>query len=101
MKRGFYTMEKYRINQLRNKEVINICDGKRLGYINDAIIDVCSGCIAAIIVLFDCRTFGFGKCEDLVIPWGKISCFGKDTVLVNVEPSLYEKFCCEKKSEKK
>ena len=94
-------MEKCSINKLRNKEVINICDGKRLGYINDAIIDVCSGGVAAITVLFDCRTFGFGKCEDIVIPWGKISCFGKDTVLVNVEPSVYEKFCVEKKFEKK
>ncbi|MBQ3489858.1 MAG: YlmC/YmxH family sporulation protein [Clostridia bacterium] len=94
-------MEKYSMNKLRNKEVINICDGKRLGFINDIIIDICSGCISAIVVLFDCRMFGFGKCEDLVIPWGKISCFGKDTVLVNVEPATYEKFCCEKKFEKK
>ncbi len=94
-------MEKFSMNKLRNKEVINTCDGKRLGFINDIIIDICSGCISAIVVLFDCRTFGFGKCEDLVIPWGKISCFGKDTVLVNIEPAVYEKFCCEKKFEKK
>ena len=55
----------------------------------------------AIVVLFDCRVFGFGKCEELVIPWDKIGCFGKDAVLVNVDVSLYEKLGGEKKSGKK
>lgn len=94
-------MDRCSINDLKDKEVINICDGKRLGYINDVEIDVCSGCVLAIVVLFDCRVFGFGKCEELVIPWDKIGCFGKDAVLVNVDISLYEKLGCEKKSGKK
>ena len=94
-------MDRCSINDLKDKEVINICDGKRLGYINDVEIDVCSGCMLAIVVLFDCRVFGFGKCEELVIPWDKIGCFGKDAVLVNVDISLYEKLGCEKKSGKK
>ena len=94
-------MDRCSINDLKDKEVINICDGKRLGYINDVEIDVCSGCVLAIVVLFDCRVFGFGKCEELVIPWDKIGCFGKDAVLVNVYISLYEKLGCEKKSGKK
>jgi len=93
-------MEKHSINKLRGKEVINICDGKRLGFIHDALIDVCSGSVSAVSVLFDCRTFGIGKCEDILIPWEKISCFGRDAILVNVEPSLYEAFCAEKKFEK-
>ena len=56
-------MNKCSINDLKDKEVINICDGKRLGYINDVEIDICAGCVLAIVVLFDCRIFGFGKCE--------------------------------------
>lgn len=94
-------MDRCSINDLKDKEVINICDGKRLGYINDVEIDVCSGCVIALIVLFDCRVFGFGKCEELVIPWDKVGCFGKDAVLVNVDVSVYAKFDCEKKSGKK
>ena len=89
-------MNGYSVNDLKDKEVINICDGKRLGYIN-----ICAGCVIAIVVLFDCRIFGFGKCEELVIPWDKIGCFGKDAVLVNVDVSVYEKLGCEKKSGKK
>ena len=94
-------MNKCSINDLKDKEVINICDGKRLGYINDVEIDLCAGCVLAIVVLFDCRIFGFGKCEELVIPWDRIGCFGKDAVLVNVDVAVYEKLGCEKKPGKK
>ena len=94
-------MEKYTMNTLRNKEVVNLCDGKKLGYIHDAVINICSGCICAITVLFDLRVFGFGKCEELVIPWEKISCFGKDTILVNLDTSCYEKLLNEKKFDKR
>ena len=56
------------INSLRDKEVINVCDGRRLGYVFDVEINIAQGTVMAIVVLFDCRVFGFGKCEELVIP---------------------------------
>ena len=86
---------------LRDKDVINICDGKRLGFVNDVEIDVCDGRICAISVLFDCRLLGFGKCEEIVIPWEKIKCFGKDAVLVSVGPEIYAKLGCAEKNMKK
>ncbi len=79
------------VNRLKDKEVINVCDGKRLGYINDVELNLCAGCVTAIVVLFDCRVFGFGKCEELVIPWDKIGCFGRDAVLVNIDTALYDR----------
>ena len=93
-------MSQYKLCELRSKDVINICDGKRLGFIHDAVIDVCSGCVKAIIVLCDCRVFSFAKSEELVIPWDKIGCFGADTVLVKLDPSCYPQ-CKSKKSFKK
>lgn len=36
-------MSRESFNSMRDKEVINICDGKRLGYINDVEIDSCDG----------------------------------------------------------
>ena len=39
-----------RLCELEDKEVINACDGKKLGYIADLIIDECKGCIEAIVV---------------------------------------------------
>lgn len=94
-------MERFSVNDLREKEVINTCDGRRLGYVYDVEVDVCSGQVTAIIVLFDCRVFGFGKCEELVIPWDKIACFGEDAVLVSIGHEIYEKLKCEGKSKKK
>ena len=94
-------MDACTINELKNKEVINICDGKKLGYITDARIDLPCGKVIAVVVLFDCRAFGFGKCEEIVIPWDKIGCFGKDAVLVNIDCCAYERLFQEKKFEKK
>ena len=94
-------MDRYSVNSLKDKEVINICDGKRLGYINDVEINICSGCVVAIVVLFDLRVFGFGKCEELVVPWEKINCFGSDAVLVNIGTEIYQKLGCDVKNQKK
>ena len=71
-------------NSLRDKDVINGCDGKRLGFVNDLEIDACSGKICALIVLFDYRLLGFGKYEELVIPWERICRIGKDTIIVDI-----------------
>ena len=76
-------------SSLRDKDVINICDGKTLGNVNDLEIDPCNGRICALVVLFDSRLLGFGKCEELIIPWEKVNCFGKDAVLVNIGTEIY------------
>lgn len=39
-----------RISDLKQKEVINICDCKRLGYVGDVDFDMDTGCLLAIIV---------------------------------------------------
>ena len=38
-------MAKVRLSEWKKKEVINCCDCKKLGYIEDLIIDECKGCI--------------------------------------------------------
>ena len=43
-------MSKIRLCELAKKEVINCCDCKKLGYIDDLIIDDCKGCIEALVV---------------------------------------------------
>ena len=39
-----------RFSDLRCREVINISTGTRLGYVNDALVDLKDGHIAALIV---------------------------------------------------
>ena len=72
--------------ELKDKEVINLCDGRRLGYISDFIIDLCDGRITAIRVPEDGGCFGFRRGEEIVIPWGKIQTIGEDAILVEVCP---------------
>ena len=68
----------------REKEVINACDGKRLGFVTDIEFDVCDGRITAIVVPVKSGFLGL-KCEDVVIPWNKICKIGEDVILVDAD----------------
>ena len=73
-----------RIKQLRCKEVINICDGCRLGYVSDTELKVPEGQVVAIVVEGPCRFFGlFGRGEEYVVPWECIQRIGDDIILVD------------------
>jgi len=73
-----------RIRDLRSKEVINICDGCRLGYVSDTEIKLPEGQVTAIIVQGPCRFFGlFGRGEDYYIPWECIQRIGDDIILID------------------
>ena len=62
-----------RFSQLRNKEVILICEGCRLGYIRDLSVELETGKVVSIIVPGPCRFLGlFGREDDYVIPWACI-----------------------------
>ena len=76
-----------KFTELHCKEVICISDGRRLGFIEDAKVEVPDGKIIAIIVPGPCRFFGlWGRKEDFVIPWRCIRRIGPDIVLVDVKP---------------
>ena len=77
------------INDLRDKEVINICDGRKLGCVDDVEVDVNSGRLVAIVVPCDGRLFGFGRSKNLVILWDSIEKIGDDTILVKIDAKDY------------
>ena len=73
-----------RIRDMRNKEVINICDGCRLGFVADMEIRLPDGQVCAIIVYGPCRFLGlFGRGEEYSIPWECIQRIGEDIILVD------------------
>ena len=75
-----------RMIEMRNKEVININDGTRLGVVCDVEIDTCTGKLAAIVIYGKPKGFGLlGKEEDLIIPWEEIQVLGEETILVSCE----------------
>ena len=81
-----------RIRDLRRKEVINVCDGCRLGfvdgcrlgYVSDLDVRVPEGQVVAIIVYGPGRFFGlFGRGEEFYIPWECIQRIGDDIILID------------------
>ena len=76
---------------LRCKEVICLRDGRRLGFVSDARIELPEGHIMALIVPGRCRFFGLlGNKNDYLIPWHCIRRIGPDIILVDVKPEE----CC-------
>ncbi len=72
------------LESLSEKSVINLCDGKDLGYVCDIRFSPEEGRICALVVPKCCGVFSFGKCEILIIPWEKVECIGEDAVLVRI-----------------
>lgn len=80
-------------NDLRNKEVVNVCTGARLGYITDVNFDVENGKICSIVVPGEaCGMLGLSRRDDVVIPWENIEKIGEDIILVRLD-SLGD--CCQ------
>ena len=76
-----------KFTELLCKEVICISDGRRLGFIQDVLIELPNGEVNAIIVPGRCKLGGFGPPrDDYVIPWNSICRIGPDIVLVDVKP---------------
>lgn len=75
---------------IKNKEVINICDGKSMGFVCDIEINLREGRIEGIIVPRERGFFGmFGKdSEDFVIKWKDVRTIGEDVILVEVPVAL-------------
>ena len=76
-----------KFTELHCKEVICVSDGRRLGYISDACVEIPTGNIVSIVVPGPCRFFGlFGRDCDYVIPWNCIRKIGEDIILVDIVP---------------
>ena len=69
----------------KHKEVVNIVDGKRLGFVQDVTADLESGVITSIIVPGNSKLLNlFAGNNDIAIPWQDIKCIGEDIILVEI-----------------
>lgn len=83
-----------RLSELKQKEVINAEDCRRLGFVGDVDFDMCCGCIKAIIVPGPGCFCGFlGREKEFVIPFCDICQVGDDIILVNVCRKEVEENC--------
>ena len=57
----------------KHKEVINITDGRRLGFVQDVTANLETGTITSIIVPGNSKLFNiFSSGNEIVIPWDKV-----------------------------
>ena len=71
-----------RMSQLREKEVINICDGERLGNVCDVDFEKKTGRICSLIIPGPCKVLGIlGRDQEYIVPYEQIT----DVILVEVE----------------
>ena len=69
----------------KHKEVIDINNGKRLGYVQDVCADLETGVITSIIVPGSNKIINiFAGNNDIVIPWQNVKCIGNDLILVEI-----------------
>ena len=69
----------------KHKEVVNINNGKRLGYVQDVCADLETGKITSIIVPGNNKVLNlFVQNIEFIIPWQNIKCIGDDLILVEI-----------------
>ena len=75
-----------RICELREKEVVNVCDGERLGNICDIDFEDRTGRICTLVIPGPCKIFGIiGRDSEYLIPYECVKRIGADVVLVEIE----------------
>ncbi len=75
-----------KVSELRDKEVINLYNGQRMGYISDFEVDLEKGSLVGVIIPGENKVMSFfSKSNDIIIQWNKIVKIGNDTILVNLK----------------
>ena len=83
-----------RICKLRQKEVVNLRDGERIGFVGDIEFNLKTGCIECIIIPGPCKILGIFGCDhEYVIPWRCVCRIGYDIILVDVDLELVRTKC--------
>lgn len=77
-------------DSIKNKEVINICDGKSMGFVCDIEINLREGRIEGIVLPRQRGFFNiFGKeSDEFIIKWKDVRTVGEDVILVEVPVTL-------------
>ena len=87
-----------RITDMHDKEVINICDGMRLGTVDDVEVDTCTAQLVSIVIFGRSKCLGLlGHEDDIVIGWKEIEVIGEHTILVNHTMPIREGLGCKRR----
>ena len=68
-----------RLCELRDKEVINVCDGERLGNVCDIDFDEKTGQICTLIIPGPCKVLGIlGRDHEYIVPYQCVCRIGSE-----------------------
>ncbi len=82
-----------RTSEFKQKEVINVSDGRRLGFVCDVDVNLEEGRLDAVIIPGSGRLFGIiGKDNEIIIPWEYIKKIGEDIILVDMDDRFMRKY---------
>ncbi len=74
-----------RVSDIMEKEIINVKNGKRMGYITDIDMDINEGKIVSFTITgSESKNFFSRGYNDQVIFWNDILKIGCDTIIVNI-----------------
>ena len=78
-------------SELREKEVINICDGKRYGHPIDIELNE-QACAVALVVPSQRGWRGMLRSvqEGIIIPWSHVRRIGDDVILVELDTNFFQ-----------
>lgn len=83
-------------SNLKNKEIINLKTGLKLGYVDDIELDTVTGEIISLIIYGRQRALGImGRDEDIIIKCSDIHLIGEDTILVSFS---HDTICTKRRS---
>ncbi|KXZ39560.1 sporulation protein, YlmC/YmxH family [Alkalithermobacter thermoalcaliphilus JW-YL-7 = DSM 7308] len=78
----------FKISDIMEKEIVNINNGRKLGFIGDIEIDTNDGTIKSLVVYNDnSKLYLLGRSEMYSISWKNIVKIGCDTILVDYKDS--------------
>ncbi len=82
-----------RLSSFTKKEVVNVNDGRRLGFLSDAEVDLKTCRVEAIAVSVPAKILPLGTdLKELLIPVDRIKKIGEDIILVNIEERFLNVF---------
>ena len=84
-----------KLEDLKNKSVVNVRNGANIGFVDDIVMDTFSAKILSLVIYGKKKFFGIlGREDDVLVSWEDINIIGDDVVLVNMDytPYRYNQF---------
>lgn len=75
--------------EIKNKEVVNVKSGLKIGYVDDVQIDTSRSSVVSLVIYGRPRCMGIlGREDDVVIKCENIQLIGEDTILVKFDDEI-------------